>query len=41
MTNAQIGANLFVSARAAAWHLSKVYAELGVGSRRELVSALR
>ena len=39
-TSPQIGAQLFLSARTVEWHLGKIFAKLGIGSRRELHAAL-
>jgi DNA-binding CsgD family transcriptional regulator len=40
-TNQEVGAALFVTGRTVAFHLSNIYAKLGVSSRRELTAHLR
>jgi DNA-binding CsgD family transcriptional regulator len=39
-TNPEIGAQLFLSPRTVEWHLTKAFGKLGIGSRKELRSAL-
>jgi DNA-binding CsgD family transcriptional regulator len=39
-TNAEIGAQLFLSPRTVEWHLTKAFGKLGIGSRKQLRSAL-
>jgi len=40
-TNSEIVTEMIISARTVEWHLPKVFAKLGITSRKELSDALR
>jgi DNA-binding CsgD family transcriptional regulator len=41
MSNRQVAAELFVSVKTVQFHLTHIYAKLGVGSRAELAAQFR